>query len=187
MEPLALEREPVSLGRGAGNTVVLNDPKVSRVHAMCERVGDVWCVRDLSSSNGTFRNGSRVNAAQPLHNGDEIRLGDTRIVYRAASPQVEQRTTPTNKHRLPELTRRERDVLQALCRPLRSTEAFPEPATTKEISKQLVVSDAAVRQHLLALYDKFGIGTDEGSRRRVRLAREAIRRGAVALDALESS
>ena len=81
---------------------------------------------------------------------------------------------------LPELTRRERDVLAALCRPVLSDDVFAEPASVHEIAQVLVVTDAAVKQHLLHLYDKFGIGAT-GQRRRVSLAKEAIRRGAVDL------
>jgi tetratricopeptide (TPR) repeat protein len=81
---------------------------------------------------------------------------------------------------LPELTRRERDVLVALCGPVLSDEVFAEPASVREIARVLVVTDAAVKQHLLNLYDKFGIDTRAG-RRRVILAREAIQRGAVDL------
>ena len=80
---------------------------------------------------------------------------------------------------LPELTRRERDVLAALCRPVLSDDVFAEPASVHEIAQVLVVTDAAVKQHLLHLYDKFGI--DAGQRRRVSLAKEAIRRGALDL------
>ena len=81
---------------------------------------------------------------------------------------------------LPELTRRERDVLVALCGPLLSDEVFAEPASVREIARALVVTDAAVKQHLLNLYDKFGIDTAAG-RRRVILAKEAIQRGAIDL------
>src|SRR5919197_406907 len=80
----------------------------------------------------------------------------------------------------PELTRRERDVLVALCRPALGGDVFTEPASVREIAAALVVTEAAVKQHLLHLYDKFGIA-DTGERRRVRLAREAIRRRAVVL------
>ena len=40
-----------------------------------------------------------------------------------------------------------------------------------------MVTEAAVKQHLSRLYDKFGIFDQEG--RRARLANEAVRRGAV--------
>ena len=78
----------------------------------------------------------------------------------------------------PDLTRRERDVLVALCRPALHGHVFEEPASVREIAAALVVTEAAVKQHLLHLYDKFGIA-ETGERRRVRLAREAIRRRAV--------
>jgi tetratricopeptide (TPR) repeat protein len=80
----------------------------------------------------------------------------------------------------PELTPRERDVLTCLCEPLWSDETFAEAASVSKIASALVVTDAAVKQHLLNLYDKFGIEPASG-RRRVVLAREAIRRGAVGI------
>ena len=80
----------------------------------------------------------------------------------------------------PDLTRRERDVLTALCRPALRGNVFEEPASVREIAAELVVTEAAVKQHLLHLYDKFEIA-ETGERRRVRLAREAIRRRAVVL------
>src|SRR6266568_3280157 len=85
---------------------------------------------------------------------------------------------------LPELTRRERDVVVALCRPALSGGVFTEPATVREIAAELVVTDAAVKQHLLHLYDKFEIPAD-GSPRRAALAREAIRRNVIGLADLQ--
>jgi DNA-binding NarL/FixJ family response regulator len=61
-----------------------------------------------------------------------------------------------------------------------SGSVFTEPATIHQIATDLVVSDAAIKQHLLNLYDKFAIH-GEGERRRVRLANAAIMRGAVAV------
>src|SRR5262249_1559491 len=53
-----------------------------------------------------------------------------------------------------------------------------QPASVNAIAAELVVTDAAVKQHLLHLYDKLRI-TAGGEPRRVALAREAIRRGLV--------
>jgi DNA-binding NarL/FixJ family response regulator len=83
-------------------------------------------------------------------------------------------------------TRRERDVLVALCRPVLSADLFTEPASIRQIAEELVVTEAAVKQHLLRLYDKFGV-FDSGERRRVRLANEAVRRGAVTLADLRTT
>jgi predicted ArsR family transcriptional regulator len=42
-------------------------------------------------------------------------------------------------------------VLVALCRPLLDDEVFASPASVREIAAALVVTDAAVKQHLLHL------------------------------------
>jgi hypothetical protein len=78
---------------------------------------------------------------------------------------------------MPELTRREIDVVAALCQPALSDEAFVAPATAREIAADLVVTEAAVKQHLLRLYQKLRIS--EGPNRRVRLANEIMALGLV--------
>lgn len=85
----------------------------------------------------------------------------------------------------PDLTRRERDTLVALCRPLLAADTFTEPASVREIAGELVVTEAAVKQHLANLYSKFGIAKEP--RRRLLLANEAIRRGAISTIDLEGS
>jgi len=177
-DSVPLDTARVTLGRASTNHLTMADPKASRLHAILERVGSAWCVRDLSSRNGTFVNGERISSEQPLTNGDEIRIGDTRLVFRSTSVDPGLQTIADVDVCVPELTRRERDVLEALCRPLLSHESLPEPATTKEIAAALVVTQAAVRQHLLRLYDKFAI-YDTTNRRRSQLAREALRRGVI--------
>jgi DNA-binding CsgD family transcriptional regulator len=83
----------------------------------------------------------------------------------------------------PELTGREREVLYQLCRTVVAGEAFTEPASQREIAEALAITETAVKHHPLRLYDKFGIHGD-GERRRVRLANEALRRGAVTVAGL---
>src|SRR5438128_1038994 len=85
-----------------------------------------------------------------------------------------------------DLTRRETDVLGARCRPLLGDDVIAQPASVKEIAAELVVTQAAVKQHLLHLYDKLRIA-EGGERRRVALAREAIRLGLVETSARASS
>jgi DNA-binding NarL/FixJ family response regulator len=80
------------------------------------------------------------------------------------------------------VTRRERDVLVALCRSLFAQDRFHLPATTKQISTALVVSESAVRHHLDRLYDKFEIYDDDPDERRRRLAIEATNLGVVTED-----
>jgi transcriptional regulator with PAS, ATPase and Fis domain len=65
-------------GRVAGSDVdvALDDPKLSRNHATVTRVGVIVEIRDHGSRNGTFVNGTRVEASK-LRPGDIVRIGDT--------------------------------------------------------------------------------------------------------------
>jgi DNA-binding CsgD family transcriptional regulator len=183
-ELVALEAGRMTLGTDPANDLALPaDPTVSRLHAALERYGADWCVRDLDSRNGTFVNGQRVWRERPLRPGDELRVGATRLVYRNDQPSGKgtQASEPP-----PELTRREREVLLVLCSTVLGGAAFNEPASIREIADALVVTEAAVKQHLAHLYDKFGVH-DGGERRRVRLANEALRRGAVTIAGLREA
>jgi hypothetical protein len=171
-----LDSERVTIGTLDSNDVVVEAEGVSRVHAAFERFGATWCVRDLGSRNGTFVNGGRVIGEHALNSGDEILLGRLRLLFHG--PARGQETGAIAKP--PRLTARERDVLVALCRPLLTGDAFTEPASIRTIAAELVVSEAAVKQHLTRLYGKFDVAAD-GERRRVQLANAAVGRGAVKL------
>jgi DNA-binding CsgD family transcriptional regulator len=175
-ERVPLEGDRISIGQSSSNDLALPfDRTVSRVHAVLERVASRWVVRDLGSRNGTFVNGERVFGERPIQTGDEIRVGTVLLLARGDAVAEGDRTIGAETG--PELTRREREVLVALCRPMLSEGVFREPATVRQIAAELVVSEAAVKQHLQRLYDKFGLHEREG--RRARLANEAIRRGLV--------
>jgi DNA-binding NarL/FixJ family response regulator len=105
-------------------------------------------------------------------------LGRTRLLFRNSADVGRSQTAVEEGP--PVLTTREREVLALLCRPLLDRDLFTEPATVREIATELVVSEAAVKQHLVNLYAKFGV-RDSAVHRRSRLANEAIRRGAITL------
>ena len=172
----ALDSERLTVGSLESNDLVVDGDGVSRVHAVFERFGATWCVRDLGSRNGTFVNGGRIVGERALHPGDEILLGRLRLLFRG--PARGQETAAIAQP--PPLTPRERDVLVALCRPLLTGDAFTEPASIREMAAELVVSEAAVKQHLSRLYDKFDVGP-HADRKRVQLANAAVARGAVKL------
>ena len=181
-ELLPLEAGQLSVGRAETNDVAVpQDERASRQHALLERLPAGWSVRDLGSTNGTLVNGERIVRDRALRPGDEIRIGDTRLVFRGERGPDEKQTLGYQS--APELTPRERDVLQVLCRRPSGDTVFHEPASTRQIASELNVSEAAVKAHLLKLYDKFEIYGD-GERRRALLANEAVRRGAVSLAGL---
>jgi SARP family transcriptional regulator, regulator of embCAB operon len=175
---IVLLSERTTVGKASENDIELDDPSVSHLHAVLERFSAGWCVTDLGSSNGTWLNGERIWSSRRLRHDDEIRIGRTRLVFReptgAGEPGTDVQGPP------PPLTAREREVLVALCRPLLAQDMFTEPASTRTIADELVVSAAAVDQRLANLFDKFGIGADEANRP-ARLANDAISGGAVTI------
>lgn len=74
---VAVETDEFVLGRQPGSDLVLPFPGVSREHAMIERSGPDFIIRDLGSSFGTKVNGIPVVGLKPLHNGDVIDVGDS--------------------------------------------------------------------------------------------------------------
>jgi hypothetical protein len=176
-----------TLGRATTNdVVVLLDPSVSRLHAVVERYPTGFCLRDLGSANGTFLNGERVTSEVQIRTGDEIRLGNSRLTFYAVGDDDLETTAVTEGP--PTLTRREHELLVALCRPVLGGGAFNQPASIRQLAAELFVTEAAVKFHLANLYDKFGlIERSEGAPRRVTLAREAVRRRAVTMADLRAA
>ena len=87
--------DTTGLGRQSGNEVVAVDPGVSRQHAAITRGQDGYHLRDLSSSNGTFVNGTNITVEDHLlEDGDSIQLGrsDVKYVFRAPASQTLQMT-----------------------------------------------------------------------------------------------
>ena len=177
-ELVALTGQRITIGKDPSNTVAFeHDGTVSRLHAVLEDYGAGWSIRDLGSRNGTRVNGEQIHTERALHPSDEVRVGHSRLIFRGDRIARDAMSDTEVAEPAPELTRRERDVLDALCRPLFSGEPFPQPASTRQIAVELVITDAAVKQHLLNLYAKFNVETER--ERRTALAKEAIRRGAV--------
>jgi len=74
-------RHRITIGREAGNDLVLQDDEVSRSHAIIYRVEDgqhtgKMAIKDLNSLNGIFHNGRKLRGAV-LEGGDELILGST--------------------------------------------------------------------------------------------------------------
>ncbi|MBS1766222.1 MAG: SpoIIE family protein phosphatase [Acidobacteria bacterium] len=69
----------LTVGRGAGNTLMLEDGMLSRHHARCFLQGDGPWVEDLGSRHGTFLNGKRVEDRLPLKEGDHLLMGRTEL------------------------------------------------------------------------------------------------------------
>ncbi len=75
-----LDGPTVTLGRGTTNAVQLHDTEVSREHCEFRSRGDMFVLRDLGSSNGTFVNGKSVKEHE-LASGDQLQIGRTLLLY----------------------------------------------------------------------------------------------------------
>jgi hypothetical protein len=73
--------EGALLGRGDGADIRLEDTFASTRHARLVPQGDVIVLEDLGSTNGTYLNGEPLRGPQPLHVGDEIRIGDSEFIF----------------------------------------------------------------------------------------------------------
>ena len=75
---IPLEKLPLTIGKMAGCVDrALDDASVSMIHCRLERDADGIAVRDLGSTNGTFKNGERLRPQERaiIDEGDEIRIG----------------------------------------------------------------------------------------------------------------
>lgn len=72
--------EPQLIGRSS-EALPIHDDTVSRRHAELTPDGGLWFIRDLSSQNGTYVNGSRIEGRRQLHPGDQIRAGGTVLAF----------------------------------------------------------------------------------------------------------
>lgn len=71
-----LELDVITIGREAGNTIVINDAEVSRKHSQLTLQGGKYVLTDIGSTNGTFVNGQRITGSHVLVPGEVISLGE---------------------------------------------------------------------------------------------------------------
>ena len=72
-----LSEQTTTIGRLAENALQIEDDSVSSSHAEIFAEEDLFFVRDLGSTNGTFINDERMAGPRELANGDVVRIGST--------------------------------------------------------------------------------------------------------------
>jgi pSer/pThr/pTyr-binding forkhead associated (FHA) protein len=171
----------LTVGRGADCDVALGwDREVSRLHAQLEAAGGRWVlVDDGLSRNGSFVNGERVVGRRALNDGDRLVFGETPVIFRAVTTHGDSSTVAVSTGPATVmLTPTQRRILVALCRPVRES-AFATPATNREIAAELFLSVDAVKAHLRALFERFGLEDLPQNQKRARLAAVALLQGIV--------
>ncbi len=86
-----LDALEIYIGRESTNTIMINDPQVSRHHAKMELRGTTYLIQDIGSTNGTFINGKRITGVVALNPGDTVALGEGIVL--AYEPTVEANAT----------------------------------------------------------------------------------------------
>ena len=79
---IELGATPITIGRAAENTLVLEDDYVSGRHARLYPHEGAWVVEDLGSTNGTYLDRTRLTAAMVLPVGTPVRIGKTVVELR---------------------------------------------------------------------------------------------------------
>jgi pSer/pThr/pTyr-binding forkhead associated (FHA) protein/tetratricopeptide (TPR) repeat protein len=75
----------LTVGRAAGNDLILAEGGVSRKHARFFIEGDALMVEDLGSANGTILNGERIDGPSPVDPSAVVVLGDYEVSLKAES------------------------------------------------------------------------------------------------------
>lgn len=102
-----IEKTPIRIGRddparGIRNDIALDDPTVSRSHAILDNKNGQYILEDLNSSRGTYVNYNRIKVCQ-LQNGDKITIGRNQLVFESTNwmtvdPRIYQPKPAFNDH-----------------------------------------------------------------------------------------
>ena len=75
----------IRMGRRLENTLVLDDPRVSRTHAELRAINGRYVLFDLNSTGGTYVNGVKITQSV-VYPGDVISLSGVNLVYGQKNP-----------------------------------------------------------------------------------------------------
>lgn len=100
---LELNEGTFAVGRNASCQLSLDDPLVSRRHALFEVQGNVVTVEDLQSRNGVIVNGHRIDAKVVLAVGDRILIGSQELTLLAARDPGNQPGQAVGKMTMPKM------------------------------------------------------------------------------------
>ena len=148
---LVVDAEEQVLGRRSTSDLVLDDPHVSRAHAVIRKAGGAVLLEDLQSTGGTYVNGDQVQGSAALKHGDVVRFGsvEARFEDRGAVMQGDDDTELIELEPVEEkpiLSPRQAEVLNYL----------KDGLTNPEIAEKLGVTERTVKAHCQEVFDRLG-------------------------------
>ena len=97
-QQLSFDKSEVTIGRLAGNDVVLSRGSVSKNHARIAVEDGKLILVDLKSTNGTYVNGKKIAAPQVIRPTDKISIGD--YILDVESPTSLAQAIESDRHRI---------------------------------------------------------------------------------------
>ena len=80
-EPFRLDRPSITIGRGDTNEIVINEKRVSRVHAQIRYDHGAFTLHDQASQNGVYINGAKITRPAPLKDRDIIMICGYEFIF----------------------------------------------------------------------------------------------------------
>ena len=177
--------EPLTIGRGPENDLVLPSTAVSRQHAAIVQREGRWYLEDRGSYNGTFLNGTRVNPGTPLplRHADRLEVGGAALLFSWPAQLRDADTTEPLEEVAPadptQLSSFQRQVVQALCAPWLAGASLESLPSNEQIAALLGTPGATgtVKAALRRIYAKAGLSDQPAHAKRRALCRVARQRG----------
>lgn len=77
-----LPNSRIVIGRAAPSAILINEPTISRQHALITTTDSTIFIQDLESRSGVEVNGERITEKRKLSTGDTITIGTTWMILR---------------------------------------------------------------------------------------------------------
>jgi hypothetical protein len=102
----------LKIGRQADCDIVINDPTVSRRHAILIIEKNQYAIKDEQSVNGTFVNGNRISGYQVLKENDIVKIGNTVLPWKnyIKKEKVSEKKDDGNKKSLPDVIKKKKPI-----------------------------------------------------------------------------
>jgi len=151
---IPIDKNPFIIGRSKECHLILSAKGISRKHAKIVFKGEYLYLSDLKSTNGTFKNTTRITDEVLLNDGDILHFGDIKFnVVTSGNKEdsfintLHQEEPGTKENDFAEyynISQREREILFLLL----------EGKSTKEIADKLCIADGTAKNHVIKIFKK---------------------------------